>query len=197
MSASALDHHLASCVDCARWNDEAIRLTRQARLGTVEVPDLTGQILSRAVLPARRVLRRRAWLRAGLLLLAAVQFGVAAPAAFGDGLAMAMSVHAAHETAAWNAAIGVAFVATAVQPRRAGGLLPVLVAFVGVLAVLSVRDVAGAAVTAGRLATHLGVAAGLVLVYALRRLEHSTPPARVTGAGGDGETTTGRMRGVA
>lgn len=48
--------------------------------------------------------------------------------------------------------------------------------FVGVLAALSVRDVASGEVAVGRLATHLGIVAGLGLVYALARAERALPP---------------------
>jgi predicted anti-sigma-YlaC factor YlaD len=178
MSALALDQHLASCVDCARWIDEATRITRQARLGTVEVPDLADQILDEAVLPARRILRVRRWTRIALALVGIAQLGVAVPSLFGTSIDMAMSAHATHETAAWNVALAAAFLATAVRPRRAAGMLPALAVFVGVLAVLSVRDVAGGAVPAGRLATHTGIVLGLALTYLLARSERVQPPGR-------------------
>jgi hypothetical protein len=40
--SASLDHHCANrtCVDPARWLDEAIRLTVHTRQGTAEVPDL-------------------------------------------------------------------------------------------------------------------------------------------------------------
>jgi predicted anti-sigma-YlaC factor YlaD len=199
MSASVLDHHLTSCVDCARWLEEATRLTRQTRLGTAEVPDLAEQILAGAALPARRVLRRRRLLRLALVVVGAIQVGIAMPALFGSSIDMAMSMHAAHETAAWNVALGAAFLATALRPQRAGGLLPGLAVFVGVLAALSIRDVAGGAVAAGRLATHLGIVAGLGLVYALARAEQALPPERrPTLDAGDRDDEDGRgLRGVA
>src|SRR5262249_45672662 len=143
LSATVLDHHLATCSDCARWLDEATRLTRMSRLSAAEVPDLADQILAGAILPARRVLRRRRLLRLALVVVGTVQLGIALPALFGSSIDMAMSMHAAHETAAWNVAIGAAFLATALRPQRAAGLLPALVVFVGVLTALSIRDIAG------------------------------------------------------
>jgi predicted anti-sigma-YlaC factor YlaD len=62
------------------------------------------------------------------------------------------------------------------RPRRASGLLAPLGVFVGVLAALSVRDIASGEVAVGRLATHLGIIAGLGLVYALARAERALPP---------------------
>ena len=142
MSSSVLDHHLATCADCAGWLAQATRLTRMTRLATAEQPDLSQQILDSAVLPVRRVLRRRAWLRSLVALAGLVQIGLSLPSMFGDSIAMAMSVHATHEVAAWNCAIGVALIATALRPRRAAGVFSVLATFVAVLALLSVRALA-------------------------------------------------------
>jgi predicted anti-sigma-YlaC factor YlaD len=178
MSSSALDHHLATCANCAAWLAEATRLTRLARLGAADQPDIADQVLAVTVLPAGRVLRRRRWLRLALAVTGLVQLGLSLPSVFGDSIGMAMSVHATHETAAWNCALAVALLATALQPRRAGGVLAVLATFVGVLALLSVRDVASGVVTVGRLATHLGAVAGLVFTAALARVERALPPER-------------------
>ncbi len=197
MSATVLDHHVTSCVDCARWLEAATRLTRQARLGAAEVPDLAESILAGAALPARQVLRRRRLLRLALAVVGVVQVGIGAPSLFGGSIDLAMSAHAAHENAAWNVALGAAFLATAVRPQRAAGLLPGLGVFVGVLAALSIRDVASGAVAIGRLATHLGIVAGLVLVFALARAEWALPPERrAASASGDEEDGRG-LRGVA
>ena len=59
------------------------------------------------------------WLRIGLAAAALVQLVVGVPATLGDSMAMPMAAHAAHEMAAWNIALGVAFVAAALLPRRA------------------------------------------------------------------------------
>ena len=202
MSAAVLDRHLTTCIDCARWLDEATRLTRLSRLSAAEVPDLADQILAGAALPARRVLRRRRLLRLALVVVGAVQIGIAMPSLFGSSIDMAMSMHAAHEAAAWNVAMGAAFLATALRPQRAAGLLPVLAVFVGVLTALSIRDVASGAVAVGRLATHLGIVAGLVLVYALARAERALPPERRSALGEDDhrdhpDSGRGGLRGVA
>ena len=176
MSATALETHLASCSDCARWSAAAARTTRLARLDVTAVPDLAGAITSGVALPARRVLRRRHLLRAGLVLAGLAQLAVGLPALVGDSLAMAMSAHGAHENAAWNLAIGAAVLAAALVPRRASGLIPLLATFTLVLGALSVRDLADGAVTAGRLATHAAVLVGLLLLLALDRAERALPP---------------------
>lgn len=201
MSASVLDHHLATCADCARWLEAATRLTRHTRLGSADSPDLVDTIVDSAVLPIRRVLRGRRWLRVALVAVGLVQLAVAAPSVFGGSIDMAMSTHAAHETAAWNVALGAAFLATALRPGRASGVLAPLAVFVGVLAALSVRDIASGEVAAGRLATHLGIVAGLALVYALARAERALPPQRPAATGdappAAGEHDGSGLRGVA
>lgn len=199
-SSAALAEHLTACADCARWEREATRLTRQVRLGTVDVPDLADAIAASIALPAGRVLRRRRWLRAGLVAAGVAQLVVAIPAIAGDSIGMVMSPHASHEMAAWNLAIGAAFLATASRPRRAAGLIPLLATFVVVLGALSVHDLAAGVVSWERLATHLCAVLGLALLLLLDRCERASPPQRwVGGAGATDSTDTGAsgLRGVA
>ena len=197
MSAAALDDHLATCLDCARWFADATRLTRQARLAPAQVPDLTGVILSDVVLPTRRVLRRRAVLRVLLLVVGLVQLCIAIPSIPGDSLGMAMSLHAAHEAAAWNIAIGVAFLAAASSPRRAAGLVPLLGTFIVVLTALCIHDVAAGVVGVDRLLTHVAALVGLGLLLAIDRAERALPPGRYRVQGDDATTGSGSVRRVA
>jgi predicted anti-sigma-YlaC factor YlaD len=198
MSATSLDQHLAACPDCAAWLDEATQLTRQARLATIDVPDLTDTIMAGVVLPVRRVMRRRFLLRLALAGVAVAQLGISIPALSGEGVGMAMSEHAAHEGAAWNLAIGVALLAAALAPRRAAGLIPFLATFLIVLTVLSVHDFIAGTVTVDRLLTHLAALAGLLLLFAIDRAERALPPYRF-GAGTDstGDKSSRKLRGVA
>ena len=198
MPASRLDHHLATCPHCARWLAEATRLGRLARVGREDTPGLADRILTEVALPAARVRRRRRLVQLALVAVGLVQIAIAMPALFGNTIDMSMVTHAAHESAAWNLALGAAFLATALAPRRAAGLLPLLVAFIGVLVVLSARDLASGAVEIGRLATHLGAVAGLVLVYALHVSERATPPPTPAALPTDQpEEPGGGLRGVA
>lgn len=188
VAATSLDQHLATCTDCAGWLADATRLTRQARLSTLAVPDLTGLILRDVVLPTRRVLRRRTLLRAALLLVALVQLAIALPPLSDTGVAMPMAEHASHEAAAWNIAIAVAFLAAVVLPRRAAGLIPLLTTFIVVLGVLSVHDLAAGVVPVDRLFTHLAAVAGLLLLFAIDRAERALPPRRFTHDTSDGRS---------
>jgi predicted anti-sigma-YlaC factor YlaD len=197
MSSSGLDHHLATCVNCAGWVAAATRLTRAARLGTAEQPDLADQILELAVLPAGRVLRRRTWLRVALAVVGLVQLGLSLPSMFGDSIDMAMSIHATHEVAAWNCALAVALFATALRPRRAAGVLSVLATFVAVLTLLSIRDLASGAVAVGRLSTHLAAVAGLIGVAALARVERALPPEPAADTGTSEQRGDSGLRGAA
>lgn len=182
MSASALDHHLASCIDCARWAEQAARLTRVLRVGPADVPDLSQAITAEVVLPAQRVRRRVRVLRAALVLVGVAQLAIAVPALVGSSIGMVMSEHAAHEAAAWNLAMGAAFLAAATRPRRAAGLIPLLATFIVVLAALSVHDFASGAVSAARLATHIAALLGLLLLIAIERAVRASPPGS-SGAG--------------
>jgi predicted anti-sigma-YlaC factor YlaD len=185
MSTSTLDAHLASCPDCAGWAEAAARATRLTRLDVRPVPDLSDEIATRVTLPARRVLRRRHLLRLALLAAGLAQLVIGLPALAGDSIGMAMSAHGAHEAAAWNLAIGAAFVAAASVPRRAAGLIPLLGTFLVVLGTLSVRDFAAGYVGADRLATHVAALVGVVLLIALDRAERALPPGRSADALGD------------
>jgi predicted anti-sigma-YlaC factor YlaD len=195
MPSASLDQHLATCPDCARWLADATRLTRQVRLSAVDVPDLSARILADAVLPTRRVLRRRLVLQAALALVAVTQLAIAIPSLAGIGVGMPMSPHVAHESAAWDIAVGVAFLAAALAPRRAAGLVPLLATFVLVLAVLSVHDLIDGEVTTARELTHLATLAGLMLLVLLDRTERALPPRRVRPV--DESPADPKLRGVA
>jgi predicted anti-sigma-YlaC factor YlaD len=177
-SAAVLAEHLDACSDCARWADAASRVTRLARLDLAPAPDLADAITAGVVLPARRVFRRRRLLRGGLLVTGIAQLGIGIPEVLDQSMGMTMAAHAAHEAAAWNLAIGAAFLAATAVPRRAAGLIPLLGTFTVVLAALSIRDLVVGAVTPAHLATHLAVVIGLGLLIALDRAQRALPPGR-------------------
>jgi predicted anti-sigma-YlaC factor YlaD len=80
-----------------------------------------------------------------------------------------MMGHLTHESAAWNLAVGVGLLWATARPGSAAGQLPALTGFVLVLTGLSVADLAGHDVTAGRLVSHVFVLAGLVLLFVVCR----------------------------
>ncbi|SDJ02104.1 Predicted anti-sigma-YlaC factor YlaD, contains Zn-finger domain [Frankineae bacterium MT45] len=201
MSASVLDAHLADCPRCAAWLADATRLTRALRLTSADIPDLSGAILLNAALPAARVRRRCRLLVAGLAVVGILQILLALPDLFGFDIDMAMGMHVAHESAAFNIAVGIGLLGVARRPARAAALLPMVLVLVTLLAVLGARDLLAGAVPVGRLATHLSTLLGLGLLFALHRSNEKEPPeyAEVHGRG-DGEAPAaddGGIRGVA
>ncbi len=187
---AALDQHLESCPGCRRWQDEAARITRMARIRSAEsaaAPDLA----SRIVPPSPHVPRLRPLLRVSLLLVALLQLtigiiGLLPPLAghaidahpgLGGMHLPGMTGHLGNEAAAFNIAIGIALAWIAAHPHRARGPLPLLLPFVTVLAGLETLDLAAGRVGWERLAMHLPVVAGLGLAAALTRLRPPTMPA--------------------
>ncbi|HEV7453415.1 MAG TPA: hypothetical protein VGO16_18970 [Pseudonocardiaceae bacterium] len=88
-----------------------------------------------------------------------------------DGASIA---HFAHESAAWNLALGVGFVWIAWRSSRASGMVPTLATFVAVLAALVVLDVVAGRVDPERFLLHGLVLLGLILVIVLDRLPRPT-----------------------
>ncbi|TCK25979.1 putative anti-sigma-YlaC factor YlaD [Pseudonocardia endophytica] len=178
----AVDAHLAECSGCRVWADRAAAVTRLVRTGPAEPgPDLVGAVVTASATLGPVVRRRRAGtaVRSGLALVGVGQLvlatiAVAGAAASGhDGMHVdgGSVAHALHETSAWNLAIGIGFLAVAwLGGRLVAGLLPVTGAFVGVLAVLSAVDLVAGRVEPDRLATHVLVLAGFVLLLLHRRV---------------------------
>jgi predicted anti-sigma-YlaC factor YlaD len=126
----------------------------------------------------------------GQLVLAGVQIVGDGGRGEGAGMDGASMLHFAHESAAWNLALGVGFVWVAWRVARAPGLVPTLTAFVVVLSALTGLDFASGHVDAARLSSHALVLVGYAAVLALtaratggdgffpharRRAEHSRP----------------------
>ncbi|MCW2522446.1 MAG: hypothetical protein JWO63_781 [Frankiales bacterium] len=175
LPVSKLEGHLASCANCAAWLETASHLGRLYRVTGQNPPDLSAAVMSGVVLPVAKLRQHRRRLSIGLAVLGFVQWALALPSFFGDSVGMQMGLHAAHENAAWNLALGAAFLAVAMRPSRAAGTLPILTTFVVVLTALSIPDLAAHAVDGSRLASHIGVVLGLVLVTLMARSERSRP----------------------
>lgn len=190
----AVDRHLAACAGCRRFLDEAAWVTRLTRTGVADAgPDLVERVLAEAPRSRRGLITAIARVliaavAAGQLALAGVGLvaahGLMMPGGHAATMGGATLTHMSHEAAAWNLAIGAGFLWVALRSSRSAGLVPVLTAFVGLLALLSVFDLAEGRVDTLRLLSHALVVLGLGLVLLLDRLR----------AGGGGSTPADRRR---
>jgi predicted anti-sigma-YlaC factor YlaD len=206
--AAATDAHLRECGECRRWLDDATRLTRLARMSVVTtVPAIGDEVLaaipepagptSAGAGPARARLAGVLWVALALvggsqLFLGLVQMTTSLPAAHLHGTGPAAgSHHLWTESAAWNMAIGAGFLWTATRRVAASALIPVLTAFVALLALLSANDLWSGRVETERLLSHGLVIAGYVILMALTRptLRGTAPP-----SGQDRGTSRWRIR---
>ncbi|MDA3628937.1 zf-HC2 domain-containing protein [Saccharopolyspora sp. WRP15-2] len=194
ISAAELDEHLAACAGCREWQRGVVDLTRRLRIRPAEpVPDLVSGVL--AAQP-----HRRRWPRLLLgcvavcqLLLGLVQATGLVALGHGDH-GESMGAHLFNESTAWNVALGVGLLLSAVRPRTVSGLLPVLSAFLVVLTGFSVVDLINDAVPAARLLSHGFLVAGLVLLVLVRHDQRGAPrpgaaesPGQRASAGGTAE----------
>jgi predicted anti-sigma-YlaC factor YlaD len=195
----AVAAHLDGCPPCRDWTERADALARLSRLAAV--PAVTYQPahdpIVLAAVPAPRGLarmlgdrfRRRIarWGRIALGVVGAAQFvlGLAQVTAVGQSVASGAMAGAAadavspahlwHESAAWNLAIGAAFVWVAWRRIRPAGLVPLLTAFVSAIVVLGLGDLLGGLVDPRRLISHGLIVLGYLLVLALSRPEFDVP----------------------
>jgi predicted anti-sigma-YlaC factor YlaD len=170
-----LDAHLAECPACRQWLDDAATVNRLARTApAMPAIDVTEAVLPAA--PGRWRGRLAMVLRLGLGLIGAAQLvlgvvqistleGAEADSTHGG----ATPGHLWHESAAWNVAVGAAFLWIAARRGRPLGVIPILTVFIGVLVVLSGADVLAGRVDPLRLASHGFVLVGYLIVLALSR----------------------------
>ncbi|HWN31889.1 MAG TPA: zf-HC2 domain-containing protein [Pseudonocardia sp.] len=186
--------HLAECSGCTRWFADAALVNRLIRTAPAEpAPGLTEAALAAALaeLPRPQSPRRRIWhwtARAALAGVGAVQavLGALALLLSGGGdphMAMmgADMAHMSHESAAWNLALGVAFVAGALWTRHLAGTIPVLGSFVVVLALVSALDLVSGNVDPARVGSHglIVVGLGLIVLIMTTRPTEFPRPSRV------------------
>ena len=176
IAPSEVDDHLARGAVCRAWVEDAARGPRLLRTG----PALPGLDVTEAVLAAAPGRWRHWWevllrvalgmLGTGQLVLGLLQLTAWRPVephrhgAAPDGVGLA---HLWHESAAWNVAIGAAFLWVATRRSRPAGLVPVLTAFIGLLALLCLLDLLAGQVSITRLASHGLVLVGYLVVLAL------------------------------
>lgn len=147
-----------------------------------QVPDLSADILfaiaAQAPRPDHGTADRQGeapgwtWSRFGLLWVALVQLILAVPALFlGDD--HGANLHVAHEIGSWDAALAVALLWVAIQPRRVAGLLPFAAALAAGLVVTALVDIVNGHTPALGEVTHLLTLVGVGLLWLLSR---ATPP---------------------
>ncbi|MCX2954518.1 hypothetical protein [Lentzea sp. NEAU-D7] len=96
------------------------------------------------------------------------------------------STHLFNESTAWNLAIGLGLLWTALRPTATSGMLPVVSAFVAVLVPYSASDLLSGSATPGRVFSHALLVVGLGLLV----LVHSGnrgPSGRTPRAHGDAD----------
>ena len=173
---SAVDAHVAACPACHRFADDAARVTRLARTAVAtSEPDIVDGILAAAPRPRRSRVVPVVRVLLGLVGLAQAEVAlvgmIGAHSEHGGVVMQGASVaHFAHESAAWNLALGVGFLWVAWRSSRPSGMVPTLATFVVVLTALVVMDAMAGGVDAARLLAHGLVVLGLVWVVVLDRL---------------------------
>jgi RNA polymerase sigma-70 factor, ECF subfamily len=179
--AARVDAHLESCADCREWFAEVVELARRGqRAGLDAVPDLSGRIMGATSAVAKTEQHRRrvsrlvrcclagvgvAQVAIAIAQISGVDFGMVAPGGHG-----AMTgAHLLNESTAWSLALGCGMVVAAIWPGAALGLATVLGVFTAVLAGYVISDAWAGQVTAARVASHVPVIVGLVLVLLVYR----------------------------
>lgn len=172
----ALQAHLASCDGCAAYAGRCEVLHRSMRVTALDdVPDLVPAIMAAAPPPPART--GVELMRYALGALAATQLVLAVPELF--ALSSSEPVHVARHLGGWDLAFAVGLLVVAIQPWRARGLLPMVLALGGVMVVTALLDVIGNETAGLGEASHVFELAGLVLVWLLARADR-----RGTGLGG-------------
>ncbi len=190
-----VDAHLETCAACRAFQAEAGEMTRYLRVRLVTpTPDLTAAVLARV--PRRD--RVRGALRGALAVTAVIQILLALAqmlgfvGVHGHGSHSGMTAHLFNESTAWNLALGVGMLWASWRDRTAGGVLPMLSAFVAALAGFSVHDLIVGAATVERVASHALLLVGLGLLFAVHRRGGGGPaPADAGHDGGSGTTGDG------
>jgi predicted anti-sigma-YlaC factor YlaD len=179
----AVDTHVAGCAACQRFGDGAAHVTRLARTAVAtQEPDIAEAVLAAVPRSRRPQLVTALRVLLGLVGLAQAEMAVVgilgahstALGAQGVVLQGASLTHFAHESAAWNLALGVGFLWVAWRSTRSAGMVPTLATFVAVLTVLVVMDAMAGGVDLARLLAHGLVVLGLILMIVLDRLPRPT-----------------------
>ncbi len=169
---TTLAWHRAHCEACRQFESGAIALTRTVRVASTETPpDLAPAIM--AAINEERVSKARRFdpqaLRAGLVALAVVQMVLAVPVLL-FGREAGAPVHIAREVGSFDFAIAVGFFFVGWRPARAYGMLPLVAALVGCLAVTTAVDLVRGTAALYNESAHLLDLMGLAAVWSLARV---------------------------
>ena len=167
-------------------------MTRLIRMSVVTPdPTISETVLDAAPGPGRRRLADGLRVLLGALGVAQFTLGMVQVSAFSTAIhehapAVVSSTHLWHESTAWNVALGAGFGWIAVRRSRPAGLVPLLTAFVGLLALFSVNDFWVGQVDRTRLLSHALIVAGYLIVLTLTRpaFDFGGPPPRRLGTPG-------------
>jgi len=164
-----LDEHLGGCAACRTHAAAISAAHRTVRLRAAEPvpPDLTAGVL--AAIGAVDRAPRVGGLRIGLVIVGAVQVLLAVPAlVFGDDAGL--PTHTARHLGSFAAALGIGFLVAAWQPRRVGGIFPVVAVLSACLLASAAVDIAtGVTALGAELGAHALEVVGLGLVWMLGR----------------------------
>ena len=197
VAPGVLAQHFETCRSCADFRAAAQDLHRRVRIAAApDVPDLVAPILRAArspKLPRHRRLSptdRAAVVRVGRLALGAIGtaqlLGAAPTLLFGSGAGV--EAHVSHELGAFDVAVAVGFLAAALRPWLARGMVPLVLALVGGLACVAVSDVVSGRANLGAESVHALAVAGLWSLWLVARSEH-----RLTGYGHVARQTPWRL----
>ena len=168
---ASLAWHLAQCEACRHFESEAIALARAVRVVATEPPpDLAPTIM--AAINQERMDKARRFdpqaLRVGLITLAVVQMLLAIPVLL-FGRDAGAPVHVAREIGSFDFALAVGFFFVGWRPARAYGMLPLVAAVVGCLAITTGVDLVRGTATLLNESAHLLDVMGLAAVWELAR----------------------------
>jgi predicted anti-sigma-YlaC factor YlaD len=178
--ADLLGAHVDACAACADWLGRAEQVTRLVRVQPARVPDLTGSIMAavaadREAEAARPTAQRPVFSRlsaqrliqAAVAAFAAMELSLALPVMFG----FSADHHATHEMGAFAAAVAVAFLIAAFQPRLARAYTPIAIVLAVCLSATSGLDIGEHRVTIlHEIGGHFGTIAQAALIFTLGRL---------------------------
>jgi predicted anti-sigma-YlaC factor YlaD len=200
-----LEEHLTDCAACRQWQEAAHVVTRRARLSSASaVQDRTEEILAAVLADRARTSaersrplhgqgRVRGLLRAGLVAAAFAQFVLILPALIGHAGA-GVPPHASRELGVFNLALATGFLAAAVRPALARGMIPVVGTAASSLVALSIADSAIGATTLSAETPHLITAAGWLLLFGLTRKTRTEDGRGPTGSSGERTPLRRRIR---